>query len=325
MNTSTDSDSSHLDEQMRRLVAEMVAQAPTVDDVGAPPAPRVADQARQQRQWVVSVAAASAILIALTGGWWLARPDTATVETDTAATVENDVASSVPITEQSYRWTATSIGSELTYEGAVDPGSDRARVRMQIEGEVLEFLDDGMTVGIRYEGDGSLIAIFDDDELNRLSGRWFLFGPPERDADVLRLDDLRTLDAFDVVVWEDLGFEAIDGVETERLRAADQGDARPNGLQDLADFAGLPWDGNFDVWIRNDGAIAQIVLFHTPDGELRESMRINLFDYGVPVDISFPDGNPPTDVFEIGGEDPFEDSPEPELSEIDDEEAAEEE
>ena len=318
MNTNTDTEPDHLDDQLRRLVAEMVAQAPSVDEVTTTPVLRTTEQAHRPRQWVTTSAAAALLLIALVGGWWLAKPDVATVSTD--------FASSAPITEQPYRWSATSLDGEVTYEGAVDPALDRARVRVQLEGEFLEFLDDGTIVGIRYEGDGSLVAIFDEDELERLVGRWFLFGPSERDADVLRLDDLRTLGGFDVDVWEDLGFEVIDGVETEHIRATNQsGDERQEGLVELAGFAGLPWDGNFDVWLRDDGAIAQIVLFHTPDGELRESMRINLFDYGVPVDISFPDNNPPTELFEISGEDPFEDSPPPELSEFEDEDEFEDE
>lgn len=285
MNLSTEPEKDYLDDRLRQLVEEMVANAPSVDEVTAYHPPPSAPGGRNGKHWWVALAAASLILVTIAVIGSLARPQVATVATEP---------STLRIDEQTYRWTASTADGLPQFEGVVDPQAGKARVTIQFEMESWEVIDDGETLGSRYEGNGELFAI-DGDDLDQFVGRWFVLEPRSEFESFLAVDEMKTLDAFEVDVWEDLGTATVNGVETQHLRTVNKAAAEVNGVLDgFVSFFAIPWDGALDVWVRDDGALAQIVLFSDDRAGRQETMSMSFLEYGVPVEIAWPDGAPPT-------------------------------
>lgn len=292
MNTSTDFDAEP-ESQLRRLVAEIVAQTPSANELSsvrlsnpdrrgssmvsgaAPSAPRVA-------------AAAALLVIAAAVGWWLAPSDTTTVATQ------------VPVGEQPYRWKATfpQLNEQFSLDGAIDPAAGWYRFRWQHDSELLEFIYDDDIVGSRYEGNGDLVGL-DEEQAAEISGTWYLLeGGDTRGEFQALLADVTTLDMFEVDDWEDLGSEKIDGTQTQRVRTASTpGPKAQESLSGLVSIFAVEWNGLLDVWVREDGRVNRIVLYGERQNELVESARVEFYDFGVPIGTTWPDGEPPTKRF----------------------------
>ncbi len=290
MSTNTEDHTDQADSELRQLVAEMVALTPPVEQlaakrVGASGNPDAPDYQGMFARKPVLMAAA-VIIVAVVGGWLLTQPDPSTVATEVATS------------DQPYRWEAIFPDLDFAMDGAVTPSTDWARFRMQADGGVVEFIYDGEVVGSRFEGNGAVVAL-DESQAEELAGKWLLIeeGPLEEFESIF--DDAPTLESFDIDLWEDLGSLDIDGEATQHLRTnATPGVEVLDDLSDLVETAATRWDGQLDVWAREDGHIARIALYREQDGELVESVRVNFFDFGIPIDTTWPDGAPPTERFE---------------------------
>lgn len=294
MSTNTDFDTDPVESQLRELVAEIVAQAPSVDELTAV---RLSEPGRARSssdpvaapfaRWSTIAAAVSLLIAAVVGGLWLARPSTSSVATQ------------VPMGEQPYRWEATFPGlvEQFSIEGAVDPSKDWFRARWHSDGERLEFIYDGEIVGTRYEGHGDLVGL-DEEQAAEIAGNWYSVedGDPLEEFAPLLLDGVTALGMFEIEAWEDLGSDDIDGVSTQHLRATNA--PSPDAQEDLSNLVSLVavgWDGPLDVWARDDGRIARIVLYEEQQGELVASAKVEFLDFGIPIDTTWPDGTAPSE------------------------------
>ena len=294
MNTNSEFDSEMEDGPIRQLVAEMVAQAPAVGELSTlrlGDSPVISSSSNTSDvpsfQWPRIAVATALLLAAAIGGWWLARPDTTMVATQT------------PLSEQPYRWEASFAGLDhLSMDGAIDPSINWSRFRWHSGDDSLELISDGEIIGTRYVGNGELVAL-SEEQAAEISGNWYLNGDRSPVVETgAFLDDVTMLDMFKIDDWEDLGSEEINGVSTRQLRTVSS--PEPEAERDLLELVSLfavGWDGPLDVWARDDGRIAQIVLYHDRESELVESARVVFFDFGLPIDTRWPDGAPPTEQF----------------------------
>ena len=270
-------DDKDVDGLIRELLSEINDLAPkestlTTTSAGDSSEP-IRDLRPDRRKWLALVAV-FALAIAGASLWALSR-DSTPLET-TAPASEDVVPPAAGDTEgaavaaelSAYRWTVEDLsGSGLQAEGVVDVENSRASISIE-------------PIGIE--------ALAEDDTVTPEG----LFGTT--DFTLFFADRTRTMtlieETFTVGAWEDLGSATVNGLDTTRFQAPVSADFGEEIFitDSVIGFFELfsPWEGTIEVFVRENGLVAQLNLAITEqDGGFDSSLQLNYFDVDEPVEF----------------------------------------
>lgn len=211
---------------------------------------------------------------------------------------------------QSYRYKITGF-SDMSADGEVDNDSASAELRL--------FLLGG------EEPDATIISV-DDLVLTRIS-RWFtgidaidsstfyefdLFresGDSSSDFGLFFAEATKTVDAvneeFQNPEWVEIGPDDINGSTTTHMSAeltVDYGEEVfiTDSLMGFSELFGA-WTGEADLWVRDDGLVARIIVSIADQGE-PEVIQLDYFDFDQPIDFELPESQPaPQELLDLAG------------------------